>query len=77
VLPKWGELADMFASNPDLVIAKLDVTANDVRIPLQGVPTFMLFPAGGTSIVYDGERETSALHKFVTENLPTSAREEL
>jgi len=80
VLPKWGELADMVADNPDIVIAKLDVTANEVRIPLQGVPTFMLFPAGGAASVYDGDRETSVMHKFLIEHLPptpSTPRQEL
>lgn len=72
VLPKWMELADLLANSSDVIIAKLDVTANDVRIPLQGVPTFVLF-SGGTSVVFDGDREISSLHRFLTEHVPSVA----
>lgn len=69
VLPKWADLAEIFADHSQVVIAKLDVTANEVRIPLQGVPTFMLF-SRGNSIVYDGAREIAAMQKFVEGHLP-------
>lgn len=42
----WEELAEHFRENEDVVVAKIDVTANDVNIHLrEKYPSIKLFPA--------------------------------
>ena len=64
----------MYTSNPSLasqvVIAKVDATANDVPDEIQGFPTIKLFPAGSkdTPILYSGSRTIEDLAAFIKEN---------
>ena len=64
----------MYSSNPSLasqvVIAKVDATANDVPDEIQGFPTIKLFPAGSkdTPILYSGSRTIEDLAAFIKEN---------
>ncbi|KAL8934859.1 MAG: hypothetical protein Q9216_005694 [Gyalolechia sp. 2 TL-2023] len=72
--PKYEELAEMYTSNPSyasqVVIAKVDATANDVPDEISGFPTIKLFPAGSkdSPIVYSGSRTIEDLANFVKEN---------
>uniref|UniRef100_A0A9J8BCN5 protein disulfide-isomerase n=1 Tax=Cyprinus carpio carpio TaxID=630221 RepID=A0A9J8BCN5_CYPCA len=46
LFPLWEELAEHFRENEDVVVAKIDVTANDVNIHLrEKYPSIKLFPA--------------------------------
>lgn len=72
--PKYEELASMYTSNPSLssqvVIAKVDATANDVPDEIQGFPTIKLFPAGSkdSPVLYSGSRTIEDLAAFIKEN---------
>lgn len=72
--PKYEELAHLYTSHAtfssQVVVAKVDATANDVPDEIQGFPTIKLFPAGGKSepILYSGSRTIEDLAKFVKEN---------
>jgi len=71
--PIYEQLGESFASNQNIIIAKIDATANDVDHPavhVQGFPTIIFFPANGkdTPTVYDGERDLESLKAFVQEN---------
>ena len=45
--PKWNGLAEKLTGVKDLVIAKIDGTANEVSgLTIQSYPTFMFFPKG-------------------------------
>lgn len=72
--PKYEELAEMYTSNPSynsqVIIAKVDATANDVPDEISGFPTIKLFPAGSkdSPIVYSGSRTIEDLANFVKEN---------
>jgi len=68
--PIYEELGLAFKDSPDVVIAKIDATANDVprKLVLRGFPTIMLFPAGNKDqpITYDGSRQLEDLKSFVS-----------
>lgn len=68
--PKWEELGKLFASEPNLVIAKGDATENDYPVEIQGFPTILFFPAGDKKnpVTYSGERSVEAMAKFVREH---------
>jgi len=71
--PIYEQLGESFASNQNIIIAKIDATANDVAHPavhVEGFPTIIFFPANGkdTPTVYDGERDLESLKAFVQEN---------
>lgn len=47
LLPVWDKLGEQYESHKDIMIAKIDVTANDIlAVALDRYPFFTLFPAG-------------------------------
>jgi len=65
--PIWDSLGEKFADNEDIVIAKMDSTANEVEdVKVQSFPTLKFFPKGSQEVIdYNGERTLEALTKFV------------
>ncbi|XP_070841664.1 protein disulfide-isomerase A2 [Chaetodon trifascialis] len=65
--PIWEQLGEKYADNEDIIIAKMDATANEVEsITVQGFPTLKYFPAGGKEVVdYTGNRDLETLSKFL------------
>ncbi|XP_069481275.1 protein disulfide-isomerase A3 [Ambystoma mexicanum] len=61
--PKYKELGEKVSSDPNIVIAKMDATANDVPSPyeVRGFPTIFFSPAGQKQNPkkYEGGREIS------------------
>lgn len=61
--PKFNELGEKLANDPNIVIAKMDATANDVPSPYEvsGFPTIFFVPAGSkmSPKKYEGGREVS------------------
>nr|XP_020481006.1 protein disulfide-isomerase A3 [Monopterus albus] len=61
--PKYKELAEKLSNDPNVVIAKMDATANDVPSPYEvsGFPTIYFSPAGHKTSPkkYEGGREVS------------------
>lgn len=61
--PKYNELGEKLAGDPNIVIAKMDATANDVPSPYEvsGFPTLYFAPAGRkmSPKKYEGGREVS------------------
>ncbi|KAF7586352.1 protein disulfide-isomerase precursor [Aspergillus hancockii] len=68
--PKYEELAALYADIPDVIIAKIDATANDVPDSITGFPTIRLYPAGAkdSPVEYEGSRTVEDLVNFVKEN---------
>jgi len=68
--PKFEELGKSFASDPTVLIAKIDSTANDSPADIQGFPTLILYPAGDKQnpIPYEGDRTVKAMHRFIRAN---------
>ncbi|KAL2093566.1 hypothetical protein ACEWY4_010878 [Coilia grayii] len=61
--PKYNELGEKLANDPNIIIAKMDATANDVPSPydVRGFPTIFFSPAGqkNSPKKYEGGREVS------------------
>ncbi|XP_077575784.1 protein disulfide-isomerase A2 [Stigmatopora nigra] len=67
LFPIWDQLAEKYADKDDIIIAKMDSTANEVEtVTINGFPTLKYFPAGGTEVVeYTGNRDLETLSKFL------------
>ncbi|ROT39773.1 disulfide-isomerase [Sodiomyces alkalinus F11] len=71
--PKYEELAALYAESEfkdQVVIAKVDATANDVPDEIQGFPTIKLYAAGGkdSPVTYAGSRSIEDFVSFIAEN---------
>ncbi|XP_033895514.3 protein disulfide-isomerase isoform X1 [Acipenser ruthenus] len=66
--PIWDKLGEQFKEAEDIVIAKMDSTANEIEtVKVHSFPTLKFFPAGGDRKVvdYSGERTLEAFAKFL------------
>jgi len=65
--PTWDKLGEKFADSEDIVVAKMDSTANELEsIKIQGFPTIKLFKKGDNKVVdYNGERTLEGFTKFL------------
>jgi protein disulfide isomerase len=68
--PVWDELAEHYANNQDLVIAKFDATANEVDgVDIRSYPTLIFYPKDNKAgINYDGGRELDDFKAWLAEN---------
>lgn len=75
--PKYKKVGEHFKDTPSIVIAKVDATANDVPLDIEGFPTIKFFPAGAAEpIEYEGARSTNSLIKYVLEHSTTLSDEQ-
>merc|ERR1711910_246721 len=65
--PIWDQLGEKYADHANIVIAKMDSTANELEtVKVQGFPTLKYFMAGDNKVVdYNGERTLEGLKKFL------------
>merc|ERR1711963_120243 len=65
--PIWDKLGEKYADKDDIVIAKMDSTANELEdIKIQGFPTIKLFKKGDNKVIdYNGERTLEGFSKFL------------
>eukprot|EP00850_Spirogloea_muscicola_P003649 SM000015S01149 [mRNA] locus=s15:75686:79594:- [translate_table: standard] len=66
--PIYEELGDHYEDDDEIIIAKLDATANDVPSSLfkvKGFPTLFFYSADGKVSPYDGNRTLEDLIKYV------------
>lgn len=65
--PIWDKLGEKYKDHENIVIAKMDSTANEVDdVKVQSFPTIKFFPAGSNKVVdYTGERTLDAFAKFL------------
>jgi protein disulfide-isomerase A1 len=66
--PVWEKLGESSVLSPDIVIAKMDLTLNDMPkldIKVKGFPTILLFKAKTNEIVeYHGDRSLEGKNSF-------------
>ncbi|CAJ0942483.1 unnamed protein product, partial [Mesorhabditis belari] len=78
--PKYAELAkSLKSSEPNLVLAKMDATANDppADFEVKGFPTIYFLPAGEKNPVpYSGNRDLTDLKKFMAKHAKKSFKKE-
>jgi len=77
--PIWDELGEKFQDKEDIVIAKMDSTANEVEdVKVHSFPTIKFFPAGtdGKAIDYNGDRTLDGFVKFLESGGTVGAEEE-
>merc|ERR1712023_292839 len=65
--PIYNQLGEHYKNFPEVVIAKMDSTANEVeQVSVQGFPTINAFLKGDNNkIDFNGERDLLSLIKFV------------
>lgn len=76
--PIWTSLGEAFKDRDDIIIAKLDATANEAEgLRVNSFPTLKYYPKGSNEpIDYTGERTLEALKKFVESDGKVSETEE-
>lgn len=77
--PKYDELAKKFKDNTDVVIAKIDATANyydQKRFEIKGYPSLFWVPAGSNpkDEKYEGPREVADMEKFIKKKLKVTKK---
>ncbi|CAB1457730.1 unnamed protein product [Pleuronectes platessa] len=65
--PIWDKLGEKYADHEDIIIAKIDSSANELEsVTIQGFPTLKYFPAGGKEVVeFSGNRDLETFSKFL------------
>ncbi|XP_013866887.1 protein disulfide-isomerase A2 [Austrofundulus limnaeus] len=65
--PIWDQLGEKYAEHENIIIAKMDATANEVEsVSLSGFPTIQYFPAGDKEVInYSGKRDLETFSKFL------------
>ncbi|KAM4584913.1 protein disulfide-isomerase A2 [Odontesthes bonariensis] len=65
--PIWEQLGEKYADQDDIIIAKMDGTANELEsVAIDGFPTLKYFPAGGKEVInYTGKRDLETFSKFL------------
>ncbi|XP_006873976.1 PREDICTED: protein disulfide-isomerase A2 [Chrysochloris asiatica] len=66
--PAWEALAEKYSDHPDIIIAELDATANELEaFAVHGFPTLKYFPAGPDKkvIEYKSARDLETFSKFL------------
>eukprot|EP00161_Ancyromonas_sigmoides_P013854 TRINITY_DN357_c2_g1_i2.p3 TRINITY_DN357_c2_g1~~TRINITY_DN357_c2_g1_i2.p3 ORF type:complete len:488 (-),score=273.83 TRINITY_DN357_c2_g1_i2:46-1509(-) len=70
--PKWDKVGEHFKDDADIVIAKIDATANDYasRFAVRGYPTIYWVPKNNkqSPSKYEGGREVDDIVKWIDEN---------
>jgi protein disulfide-isomerase A1 len=66
LIPTWEKLGEKYKDHENIVIAKMDSTANELEsVKVQGFPTIKYFMADGKVIDYNGERTFEGIEKFL------------
>jgi len=64
--PIWDELGEHFKDEENIIIAKIDMTANELEtVKVRGFPTIKLFTADNNVKDYSGSRTLDGLVKFL------------
>lgn len=73
--PIWDQLAEKYNDSGDVLIAKMDATANELEdIKINGYPAVKYFKYGGDQVIdYKNERTLEAFVKFIESGGETGA----
>lgn len=66
--PIWEQLGEKYKDSPDIIVAKMDSTVNEIEsVKVHSFPTLKFFPAGSEREVidYNGERTLEGFTKFL------------
>merc|ERR1711890_2468 len=64
--PIWDELGEHFKDEENIIIAKIDMTANELEtVKVRGFPTIKLFTADNNMKDYSGSRTLDGFVKFL------------
>lgn len=77
--PILDEVALSFEKDADVVIAKIDATANDIptgAFDVKGYPTLYFRSSTGNLLQYDGDRTKDDIIEFIKKNRATAVKEE-
>ncbi|KAK4481304.1 hypothetical protein RD792_012189 [Penstemon davidsonii] len=77
--PILDEVAISFENDADVIIAKLDATANDIpreTFDVKGYPTLYFKSSTGNVLQYDGDRTKEAIIDYIQKNRATVAKED-
>uniref|UniRef100_A0A3Q4AKY4 Thioredoxin domain-containing protein n=1 Tax=Mola mola TaxID=94237 RepID=A0A3Q4AKY4_MOLML len=78
LFPLWEELAEATKEREDVVIARIDASANDINMSMQGsYPSLCLFPAlhAERVVLYSGERKLEDLMKFLDREMEKAKKD--
>ncbi|KAK2817263.1 hypothetical protein Q5P01_025454 [Channa striata] len=78
LFPLWEELAEAFEEQEDVVVARIDASANDINMSMQGsYPSLCLFPAlyAERMVVYPGKRKLKDLVRFVNKEMEKAKKD--
>ncbi|KAG7486195.1 disulfide-isomerase-like [Solea senegalensis] len=78
LFPLWEELAKALKERENVVIARIDASANDIDMSMQGsYPSLCLFPAlySERVVVYTGKRKLTDLLTFIDEEMEKAKKE--
>ncbi|GAB2209296.1 hypothetical protein Droror1_Dr00026506 [Drosera rotundifolia] len=76
--PTLDEVAVSFENDPDVVISKLDGTANDIPqdiFEVKGYPTLYFRSSSGNVVPYDGDRTKEDIIEFIQKNRDQAPQE--
>uniref|UniRef100_A0A665W759 Thioredoxin domain-containing protein n=1 Tax=Echeneis naucrates TaxID=173247 RepID=A0A665W759_ECHNA len=80
LFPLWEELAEAFKEQEDVVVARIDASANDINMSMQrSYPSLCLFPAlhAERVVVYTGNRKLKDLVKFIEKEMEKAKKERI
>ncbi|XP_051240469.1 protein disulfide-isomerase [Dicentrarchus labrax] len=78
LFPLWEELAEALKEREDVVVARIDASANDINMSMQGAyPSLCLFPAlyAERVVVYPGKRKLKDLIKFLDKEMEKAKKD--
>ncbi|XP_067441214.1 protein disulfide-isomerase [Thunnus thynnus] len=78
LFPLWEELAEAYKEQEDVVIARMDPSANDINLSMQEpYPSLCFFPAlhAERMVVYTGKRKLKSLVKFIDKEMKKAKKD--
>jgi protein disulfide-isomerase-like protein len=69
LIPEYENLAEEMKNQENLIISLIDLTKEESKFEVKGIPTLILFPKGNKKgITYNGPRNTKDMALFIKKN---------